>query len=392
MENKNPENVSSPYSKDIEETKKAEQKYNEIIEELLANPKVQELQRNYTPGSFENFIKHYASEKVRILTWGPDYEQWNENEETKWFEECFSCFEEIQQKKLFDLQCQWRADQIKVKGIDICGDFQNWEDNILNCPYIQPIEPQEIDLYGDYLRSGDHERGGWFFGIWQDYEGVKEGYNSDNQEGCFPAWYDFYNVRMGTGTLMLLPDVRGTKEDFYLRLSRKASEVQKEAENIIKPVTLKPQLTQQQSRLPRLDIYQSGVLKGFVRRFENNDTMEFAEACNAFSWDNDDPYEIDVNEILESLTESTEPVPTLQHYNWRQALVIASNTFWLNQVLKTMPLAYESYLMRINSGIPFDQLGITIDHLELSKDIKQNIIQAIIDGRVLNGEPADLNF
>ena len=57
-----------------------------------------------------------------------------------------------------------------------------------------------------------------------------------------------------------------------------------------------------------------------------------------------------------------------------------------------MPLAYESYLMRINSGIPFDQLGITIDHLELSKDIKQNIIQAIIDGRVLNGEPADLNF
>ena len=137
MEDKNPENVNTPYRKDIEETKKEEQKYNEIVEDLLANPKVQEFQRDYLPSSVESFIKNYATEKVRILGWGPKFELWHEDEETKWFEECFSCFEEIQQKKLFDLQCQWRADQIKVKGIDkelvgkVCADIK----------FLKPVEP-----------------------------------------------------------------------------------------------------------------------------------------------------------------------------------------------------------------------------------------------------------
>lgn len=33
-----------------------------------------------------------------------------------------------------------------------------------------------------------------------------------------PDWYEFYDERMGTGALLLLPDIRGKKENYYIDL------------------------------------------------------------------------------------------------------------------------------------------------------------------------------
>ena len=32
-----------------------------------------------------------------------------------------------------------------------------------------------------------------FMEEWQDYDEIKEAYNTDNKTGNFPEWYDFYN-------------------------------------------------------------------------------------------------------------------------------------------------------------------------------------------------------
>ena len=148
----------------------------------------------------------------------------------------------IQQKKLFDLQCRWRAEQITLPGVRHAQEFRQWEKYIEHCPWLPPITADEVALYEAYLRSDDYEPSrNW---RWQDYvsfrstaesaagpgeQGEANDDDDDQEESCTtaenrgyrtrPAWYAYHSAATGADQLLALPDVRGEKEAFYINLT-----------------------------------------------------------------------------------------------------------------------------------------------------------------------------
>lgn len=385
MDNNKKDTPASPFSDKISKAESREQNYEEIVTEINNYPDVQQLMMDYAPSSVESFIKHYAMLKTSILEWGEFTEKHAENNEMQWDEIAYNGLIQIQQKKLFDLQCLWRAGNIDLDGVLICNDFSAWEFNVMNCPFLPPVTQQEVDLYILYLQSNNvDEITGMGSERWQDYEGIKEAYNTDDADRNFPEWYDFYNSRMGTGVYMTLPDTRGQLEDFYLRLSRELSSVRKLAESKQPepPQAIKPML-------PRLNYFDAEHLKWFVYTFEDKQTQEFAELNQAFRSidDMDFDWQFD-KDLLES---TTEPISVKSWYNWKEALHHSAESYRRKRIIEAMPVAYEAYCARRDAGIPFENPDSS-NIADFFKQHRRETIEAIIQGRVLNGEPPDLNF
>ena len=146
MDNQNTNKHISPYAKNIDKALWREQAYADIVNELNNNPEIQQLKEKYSHSSVDSFVRFYATDKVRILEWGQFNDQWDEDNNIQWVELANEGLSQIQQKKLFDLQCLWRAGNIDLEGVLISNDFSRWERDVMNCPFIPPITPQEVDL------------------------------------------------------------------------------------------------------------------------------------------------------------------------------------------------------------------------------------------------------
>ncbi len=71
--------------------------------------------------------------------YGKRYANNEEQHGIKWVSKVSDHLQYIQQKKLFDAQCLWRAEQLDIPDIQICYDFMIWEKDILNCPFIDVL-------------------------------------------------------------------------------------------------------------------------------------------------------------------------------------------------------------------------------------------------------------
>lgn len=98
---------------------------------LLQNPEVQIFFDRYRKFSVENFCNRYADFKKASLRYGSTYRESKERRETEDIDLAMEQIEMIQQKKLFDLQCLWRAGMIDIPQIRSVCEFQMWEYGIL---------------------------------------------------------------------------------------------------------------------------------------------------------------------------------------------------------------------------------------------------------------------
>ena len=129
----------------------------EIKHDLETNPRYKELFDQYSPYSVQSFIDHYVWKKESCLTLG-DFFLRDESDNLLRFEtEGAELMWQIQHKKLFDLECLWRAEQIKIAEVEQTWDFRYWEDHLERCPFLPPITEDEIDTYVDYLMSDLYE-------------------------------------------------------------------------------------------------------------------------------------------------------------------------------------------------------------------------------------------
>jgi len=382
MEDKDPVNNETPFSKDVEKARLKEKMYAEIVEELNASSRIQELKSKYTISSVDDFISSYASEKMRVLEWGPKHVKWHEEEELAWLEKAADCLQEIQQKKLFDIQCMWRADKLDLEGIELCDDFTFWERDVLNCPFIPLITPDEVDLYISYLQSNNCEDQEWGTTNWQNYDDIKDAYANDDADINFPEWYDFYNGRKGTGVYMLYPDIRGDKEDFYTRLYQRDYNRKHRAD-----IKEQNSVSENVEKRPLLFSYDSDHLRWFISTFEDKETLEFAELVNGFRSLDDYDMELDNDKSL--LWDATEDVPVLPWHDWREALHRSANLYKRSKIIEAMPLAYQSYKMRISTGIPFELESHNKSFMELMAFLRVEQKNKIKQGRILNGELPD---
>src|ERR1035437_4003016 len=111
---------NSPFLKyKAEELKKEEENQriiNESYEDLQNNPKYKEFFEQYNSDSVKEFMKHYALEKGSWTKHGKLFLQMELKFTNQFRTHAYEGLWEIQQKKLFNLQCLWRAEQIELIG------------------------------------------------------------------------------------------------------------------------------------------------------------------------------------------------------------------------------------------------------------------------------------
>ena len=391
---------------------KWQQQHLQFKAELMTNEIMLRFLEDAYPNSREEFISDYAHKKVQWLEWGPNKAQWLEREDLSWVNDATARLKEIQQKKLFDMQCQWRAEKISIPGVEVSSDFDDWEDDIFNCPFLEPVTESEVELYAQYLQSENFEKYQGFLDRWQDYEAIKAAYNeSEEASRNFPDWYDFHNSRTGLSVYLLLPDIRGKKEDFYLDLwrdhSRKRYAIEMEKKQAIQhppseapqtpartpeastPSTEVPAETAKApedpvEKRPRLDYHRNGWMTWFVNTFEDKDTQQ-----NFIKYGGEKPFE-DRDESLDDdlrlLSRADKPVPIDGWFDWREAIHKAASRYCREKIAEALPIAFEQYKMHIDTNITFERPDA--DRIGFRNWYRN----AVLDGRELNGEPRDFDF
>ncbi len=183
----------------------------------------------------------------------------------------------------------------------------------------------------------------------------------------------------GNDSLMLLPDIRGEKEKFYMALYN---------ENYRREMKLKqeaaPPLPPPDDR-PTLRYYDDEFMDEFVKKFE---TKEMYRLYKAYAWSNrNSDLEETIREDIDLLLSADEDIPVETNGNWIEALQLAAQKYRLKKIIEALPMAHESYMINIQSNIQFYS-----EERKTRKAIADDLKESIKQGRVLNGEPGDLNF
>ncbi|HLG33908.1 MAG TPA: hypothetical protein VI757_03425, partial [Bacteroidia bacterium] len=282
------------------------------------------------------------------------------------------------------------AEKIVLPQVRIAYDFYHWEANILECPFLDPVTQQEVDLYIQYLQSSNFEAEQGWFERWQDYEAIKEAYESENASRNFPDWYDFYNGRTGASVFMLLPDIRGQKEEFYMDLWRKDMhaevEITKKHNEEIKKLTEATgiKLAEEHDTRPYLSQHKDGWLTWFVTTFEDKETQQRFE--NYGGERNYSEYDEFIDNNLDLLALSEEPVPMEAWFDWKEALHRTAEKFRVQKIIETLPVVFEQYKMNLELNISFSEKEKEANPMD------EYFANAILRGREVNGEPRDFEF
>jgi hypothetical protein len=345
--------------------------------ELEQNEAVQNYFKNYSATSVKSFIDSYLNSKHNWVKYGDMYKEIADKRETQWIDAAHEHLGNILQKKLFDLQCLWRAEQIKLPGIEICFDFTFWERDIFNCPFLEPIKKSDVEMYEEFLLKGDFENATFKDDVeWQDYDELKEAYQFEDSNIEFPSWYDFHNTRTGNTKLLLLPDIRGEKEDFYNNLVYKDREEKalKEAAPAVNPDL--------DSRL-NLPYHTDDMYSFFVTTFEDKEVQKKYK-----SFGNKTDYYVveEYVEIVEELLNANEFVPIKAHYDFREALKLAHHEYRCKRIVEHLPTAYEQYLFNKKMGFSIGKKNNNY------QEFRNNHIERLLNGRALNGEARNLDF
>lgn len=332
--------------------------------ELEDNPIIQAYFSRYSKQSVENFKKSYLDYKYRANYWKKLYSEESNRIRTQWIENAHQHLEIILQKKLFDLQCLWRANQIKLEGIEVCFDFTYWEKDILNCPFVE-INPDDIEMYQEFLRSGNLDSDKIFY-EWQDYDQYRE------KEADLPEWYEYHNLRTGNQNLYVLPNLKGEKEEFYRFLYFEEKEKLTPSNSDFEPQKL------------YLSFYDEWM--NFANEFEDEHQKIILQNMNEFDETHEDNecYE----QVFRKMIELNIPIPIESHNDFREALWKAYYNYFFEKIAEQLPLAFEQYQftksMNLKSSPHHD--------LDFYQDLCKTFREQILRGRYLNGEPQDFNF
>jgi len=367
--------------------------YQAAKKDLETNPKYKEFFSRFRADSIAAFIDKIAGDKARIeidgnplksLETGRILDPKIRAEKGLW---------EIQQKKLFIKQCLWRAEKLELPEIKVSHDFVYWEHNIKNCPFLEPVTEDEVELYIGYILTDDYTFEFDPFSSMQDYEGFKDEYMNSDDGGYMPDWYSYYDMRKGTGSYLILPDVRGPKEKRYL-------DAFNEQEKKIKEVTV----SINPPPPPRLDHYEiRDLVFDFFEENEDELTVELMkqtsysyknkiERESGEDFDDEPSANGEARRALEELEYTPFKVPVAAYYDWKQGLANALYKYETQQVADAMKLVYEDYKMRLEMGIPFED-NESYAGQKKQWEINMNTWRdRILQGRELLGEPKNFDY
>lgn len=380
--------------------------------ELLAQPAFAEAMAPYFAQSRPHVARMYANVKAGAYIKGPLLLRQAGARFVEIREAAAHDLWAIQQKKLFDLQCCWRAGQITLPGVRHTEEFRQWEKYIEHCPWLPPITADEVALYEAYMRSDAYEPSrNW---SWQDYatfrrpaEGSEEDADDadDNDNGAddgyhaaerrayrtLPAWYRYHDAATGAGALRALPDVRGDKERYYINLT--------EADKAEKLAAQRARGDMAAS-LPWHPFIGQADYGPYFHQFE--DPAELPRLLRWYEADRADDYRrhgyLDeaTHWMERALVHQAAPWPVAAHPDWRLALIAAGMRAWGHQLADVLAEVWQEQEQNRALGLsvtgpreygtrkPFEELDWAEEESYHPK--------FILRGRELAGEPRDFNF
>lgn len=387
------------------------------IEHLRTHEPYQAHYKNYDPRSIETFIKNYAEKKHDMFQHFDEYKKSYETHQMQFLTLAEGYITMILQKKLFNLQCQWRAGLIELPLVTISKDFEYWESDVRNCPFIPPVTQEEVDLcYRFLLERFDFSElmnDDPYASTWQNYhafknqlkraeneERAKDGdtlytFNRWDEFESLPGLYTFFDKHQQTEALLILPDVRGQKEDVY---SKKGLEVlKKREEDQLKAAGewKEPEPRPPYKYIPDLCAY-GRDLQTFIGDVEDEETKEIYKyqlyqykiASRYVSrWDNED----EMDKYINFLREFDEPIPLEANDTWEGAIICGVKKFKQKKAAEMLAYAYDTYLMEFDADQPLDQLiAQRVANYQYPDKDKSNIIWSInqYKERILAGREA----
>lgn len=347
-------------------------------EEIANNEGMQKYFATFKNWSIDSFIDNYISEKYLIHIYGDMYRDIVNRKRDQYINDAHEALEAIQQKKLFDQQCLWRAEQVIINEIEIAYDFEYWENYVIDCPFLEPISMYDIDMYQRYLLSDNVDIDNLSFNEWQNYDEIKNAYDNDNEEfDEIPEWYEYHNTMTGSSSMMLLPNIRGDKEEFYIDLYHKKDRIEN-------PYTETEYELEQNSK-PVLESGNKQNIKYFIDTFEDK---ELQKKYNYYIEGNtyQDADKEHMTELIFKILDVNEPIPIEANYDMLDAIKKAYTNYQLRKISEHLPIAYEQYLFN-------RQMGFSSERKDVFKDeIRKIYYNQIIAGRIINGEEANLDF
>ncbi len=343
----------------------------QIAKEMMADEQYKDYFDQFNPDSVESFIQKYADHKAGLDIYGDHTKIHQQSLMEGWQKHAWACLKEIQYKKLFDLACQWHAEEIRnLPDIEMSMDFTAVQKYILDYEALPDITQEEVDFYINYLSKVEDVieiypyRKGFSVFRWS-----KEHYEEHNEIGI--EYFDHHNTYSGNNRYMSLPDLRSAKEKRYLQLGLEfQQELNKETSDKIE----KPYLSSGDEELIK-----------FARQFNDRKFAYYIEDYNKWRKKNDLSIHIALNYLDDIYPEI---VPVGSHSNWQDEIYDATIKHMQNKVCEILPAVYQEYLMKKNAGII-----ITLEKDRKGDDSFRDMFrQLLFKGRELSGESRDFNF
>ena len=352
--------------------------------ELTGSAKAKKyLSRYFRDGG--DFLKYYAHRKTILIRYYEHYmaiQHAKEIDNLKYQKEAEDALGWILQKKLFNLQVQWRANKIQIEEIEVSYDFYYWSEMIFSCPFLPKITPHEVDLLKEFiLNSREPEMPYWSEQEWQNYEEL-----TDKDERGFywnmPEWYDFYDNRMGTGMLLLLPDVRSEIERRYHIIAVK----HRNANKAERPAAPPP------DDRPIID-YMAEEHVAFARTMETDPCIRtlFDAYEKEIRKENEFPEDYIMELAMNTLKSADRPIHLESHVVWHEAILRAAKDYKNQRIVENIDFVYQQYLM-------LKELGLHISPRDGNQrenmwaNAARNYKEAVLEGRRLCGEPENFDF
>ncbi len=352
-----------------------------FLEEISSNPVAAEFLKSYNPASMQSFFDQYAFRK-RLHVAHSEYRlKKAEVREMPFRSEVEMAYKAILQKKLFNLYLLWCAEQITFPGVQIRMDFYTWSRYPQACPFLEPANAGEVAAMQAFLRSEECDLGR--FGNALLVHSIPHLQRTDEEDIDadyeIPDWFHHYDTYLGTGGLMLLPDIRGEKEERYINQyfeDDRSKEVQRDPQ----PVDTRPWLAfydgEKHYELAKLvddEIFQ----ELFYDQWQTEAAEKEAE---------DEAGVYDIEDIVFHLSEIADPPRVRGGITWREALYYCWQDYLKEKVAFILPQIWEEHKFYIETGLKWGDQYLKEDGL--ADMLKKQILR----GRELAGEPQDFNF
>ena len=338
-------------------------------EDLKTKPEYLDYYAKFDPASIDAFVDRYAGIKFQMFQNRDGYKHGTESFKARFIELADKCIDYILQKKLFNLQCQWRAGLIDLPMVQISREFDYWSRRIRACPFIPLVTPEDIDLCTAFLeKEYDFFVDAHFIGNkWQDYDTFKDYLNREENEddeseeevpfslynSIYPPMYLYFDTYQNTSSLINLPDLRGEKEDVFINLAYHIERIEKEEREKLEPKDVTPAaLVPREPYKPNL-FWGDNEIKTFVEAVENQEVIE----AHGYYFDNyhlDRDYEFE--ECFMYLRDFKEPFPIEANDDWREAIQLMLRRQTQLRAADLLPYVYEAYLLEFDEPHNFKKI------------------------------------